>query len=136
MPSPPMIPMLWVTVLFLLLHFLTSCRERKTAHRSGRSRANAGRRRSLANDDDGAESVHPARGYSIRPTDPLPIYRAGAFGTDGCEAPAGPAPKARRMFSVTALAIGLNGEFGPGGVDLVIHQIDPEAKTPAPLGAV
>jgi hypothetical protein len=40
------------------------------------------------------------------------------------------------MFSVTALAIGLNGDPGPGGVDLVIHQIDPEAYTPAPLGAV
>jgi hypothetical protein len=58
-----------------------------------------------------------------------------AFGWDEWTTPAGPVPNARSTFSVTAVTIGLNGDPGPGGVSFVIHQIDPEANTPAPLGA-
>ena len=99
-------------------------------------------------------SVFPCPGYVKPPTDehesradhPSPAvgqfglachaWTVFVFGSDGWVSPAGPVPNARSTFSVIALTIGLNGEPGPGGVSLVSHQIDPEANTPAPLGAV
>jgi hypothetical protein len=79
-----------------------------------------------------AEHASPAVGHSLS----LQAWTVFVLGSDGWVSPAGPAPKARNTFSVTALTIGLNGAPGPGGVSLVSHQIDPDANTPAPLGAV
>ena len=67
---------------------------------------------------------------------PVPAFNASTFATLGCAAPAGPAAKAVNTLAVTCrttLAASLVVGHRPSIEQ--IQWIDPDANTPAPLGA-